>query len=387
MRIAALVVAAGRGLRAGLGQPKQYVDLGGMPVLARILRAFLLHPRIETVLCVIHPQDATAYDAAVRHLPSARLLPAVAGAETRQASVHAGLEALAIHPPDVVLIHDAARPFLAAALIDRAIAAAEAHGAAAPALPVADSMAEADEQMLVRHLPRARLRAIQTPQAFRYPLILEAHRQAVARAETFTDDAGIAAAAGHPVHLFAGDVANYKLTEAADFARARRDLGERMRTVVATGYDVHAFRPGDAVVLGGVSIAHDHALDGHSDADVVLHALTDAVLGCIADGDIGQHFPPTDPRWRGAASDRFLAHAVAVLRARGGLLDHLDATVVCEAPKIGPHRAAMRARIAAICDIPVASVSVKATTSERLGFTGRREGIAALATATARLPG
>jgi 2-C-methyl-D-erythritol 4-phosphate cytidylyltransferase/2-C-methyl-D-erythritol 2,4-cyclodiphosphate synthase len=385
MSIAALIVAAGRGQRAGLDLPKQYAELGGMSVLARGLGVLLAHPRIAAVLCVVHPEDRALYDAAVTGLDTTRLLPAVSGAETRQGSVCAGLEALASAPPEIVLIHDAARPFLTAALIDRAIAAAAEHGAAVPAVPVADSLAEADALVLGRHLQRERLRAIQTPQAFRFSLILAAHRQA--RAGGFTDDAGIAAAAGHPVHLFAGDSTNYKLTDAADFVRARRELGEGMRTVVATGYDVHAFRPGDAVMLGGVAIAHDRALDGHSDADVVLHALTDAVLGCIADDDIGTHFPPSDPRWRGASSDRFLAHAVAGLRARGGILDHLDATIVCEVPRIGPHREAMRARIAAICALPVASVSVKATTSEGLGFTGRREGIAALATASARVPG
>ncbi|MBS7539905.1 bifunctional 2-C-methyl-D-erythritol 4-phosphate cytidylyltransferase/2-C-methyl-D-erythritol 2,4-cyclodiphosphate synthase [Ancylobacter lacus] len=379
-----VVVAAGRGTRAGGDVPKQLRAIGGVPMLRRTLERFVQAPRLRRVQLVIHPDDAEACRRACAGLP--RLAPPVAGGATRQASVRAGLEALAADPPDVVLIHDAARPFVSIALIGRAIDAALAHGAAIPTLIVTDTMKTFGPDGALGAGPdRARLRRVQTPQSFRFPLILDAHR---ACADTdLTDDAAVAEAAGHAVFGFDGDAANIKLTTPEDFVEAERQIALTLADIrSATGYDVHAFAPGDHVMLGGIAIPHGFGLSGHSDADVVLHALTDALLGTIGAADIGKHFPPSDPQWKGAASDRFLAHAVGLVRAEDGVIAHLDTTIVCEAPKIGPHREAMRARIAEIAGVPVTRVSVKATTSEQLGFTGRREGIAALATATVRLP-
>lgn len=385
MRTDVIVVAAGSGQRAGEGLPKQYRSLGGVPVLRRTLAGFIGQPGIRNVLPVISPGHAELCDAALAGLDG--VLAPVAGGATRQASVRAGLEALAQDPPELVLIHDAARPFVSARLVAEAIAMASAQGAAVPALALVDTIkAVAAPGFLATGPDRNALRGVQTPQAFRYAMIAAAHR-AQAGADDLTDDAAVAEAAGHRVAAFAGDPANIKLTTPEDFVTAeRRLLAELADVRTATGFDVHAFGPGDHVVLGGLRIPHTHGLAGHSDADVVLHALTDALLGTIGSGDIGHHFPPSDSQWKGAASDQFLAHAAGLVRAAGGRIAHLDATVICEAPKIGPHREAMRARIAAILDIAVARVSVKATTSEQLGFTGRREGIAALAAATVRLP-
>jgi 2-C-methyl-D-erythritol 4-phosphate cytidylyltransferase/2-C-methyl-D-erythritol 2,4-cyclodiphosphate synthase len=316
-------------------------------------------------------------------------LTPVCGGATRQASVRAGLEALAGRSPDIVLVHDAARPFVSALLVSRAIAAARRNGAAIPATAIAETVKAVDESgIVVSTLDRASLRLIQTPQAFAFPMLLAAHRRAAAEGrEDFPDDAALAEWAGHEVSIFEGDPANVKLTVADDFARAEMlRLGAIADVRTGNGFDVHAFGDGDHVMLGGIRIAHPRGLSGHSDADVVLHALVDAILGAIAEGDIGQHFPPSDERWRGATSDQFLTFAVERVRARGGVIAHLDATVVCEAPAIAPHREAMRARIAAIAGIAVERIAVKATTSEKLGFTGRREGIAAMATATVRLP-
>ncbi|MFC0219618.1 bifunctional 2-C-methyl-D-erythritol 4-phosphate cytidylyltransferase/2-C-methyl-D-erythritol 2,4-cyclodiphosphate synthase [Pseudochelatococcus lubricantis] len=389
--IAAIVVAAGRGERAGAGVPKQYRTLGDAPVLAHTLGAFAAHPAIGRVLAVIGEADAIQYKMCLSCLPDTRrLLAPVSGGNTRQASVHAGLAALADTPPAIVLVHDGARPFVSPALITEAIAAARAHGAAIPGLPVTDTVKIVDEAGRVTGTPeRAGLRAVQTPQAFAFAPLHAAHERARAEGRnSFTDDAAIMEWAGHPVHVFPGEATNMKLTRPEDFDTAERHL-RRDATLVSrtgTGFDVHAFADGDHVWLGGVKIPHARGVIAHSDGDVVLHALTDAVLGALADGDIGSHFPPSDPQWKGASSDRFLAHAVALLHARGGVLDHLDATVICEAPKVGPHREAIRARIAVIAGLPLASVSIKATTSERLGFTGRGEGIAAQAAATVRLP-
>ncbi|MGZ8373231.1 MAG: 2-C-methyl-D-erythritol 2,4-cyclodiphosphate synthase, partial [Rhodoplanes sp.] len=289
---------------------------------------------------------------------------------------------------EIVLVHDAARPFASAALISRAIAAGRA-GAAIPGLPVSDTVKAVDASgRVVETLDRARLRTVQTPQAFAYSALLAAHRKArAAERDDFTDDAALAEWAGMAVGVFAGEAGNTKLTTAEDFARAELEnlaaLGD-VRT--GLGYDVHAFTAGDHVMLGGVRIPHDCGVAGHSDADVALHALVDAILGALADGDIGMHFPPSDPQWRGASSDRFLTFAVERVRQRGGLIAHLDVAIVCEAPRIGPHREAIRARIAAIAGIAPDRVGLKATTSEKLGFTGRREGLAAYATATIRLP-
>jgi 2-C-methyl-D-erythritol 4-phosphate cytidylyltransferase / 2-C-methyl-D-erythritol 2,4-cyclodiphosphate synthase len=287
-----------------------------------------------------------------------------------------------------VLVHDAARPFASQALVSRAIEAATS-GAAIPGLAMTDTVKEVDDgARVVRTLERTRLRGIQTPQAFAFDALLEAHRKAVAAGrDDFTDDAALAEWAGMTVSVFEGEAENVKLTTAEDFSRMEAHELARLGDVrTGNGYDVHAFVEGDHVWLGGIKIAHDRGLSGHSDADAGLHALVDAILGALADGDIGAHFPPSDPKWKGASSDRFLRFAVERVRARGGRLVHLDLTIVCEAPKIGPHRDAMRARIAEIAEISIERVGVKATTSEKLGFTGRREGIAAFATATVRLP-
>lgn len=383
-QVAAVIVAAGRGMRAGAGLPKQYRPLGGQSVVRRSLQAFAAHPAVDRVQPVIHAQDRDLYTAAVAGMP---LLPPVGGGETRQASVLAGLEALEPHAPTIVLVHDAARPLVSAGLIARAIVGARRHDAAIPALPVSDTVKTVDaEGRVTATLDRATLRSVQTPQAFRFDMLLAAHRKAAAAGRSdFTDDAALAEWAGLKVHVFDGEAGNIKMTTTDDFARAEAmaALGD-VRT--GNGFDVHAFGDGDHVMIGGVRIPHDRALTGHSDADVGLHALVDAILGALADGDIGSHFPPSDPQWRGAASDQFLSYAVARVAARGGVVAHLDLTIVCEQPKIGPHRDAMRARIAEIAGTAIERVAVKATTSERLGFTGRGEGIAAYATATVRLP-
>jgi 2-C-methyl-D-erythritol 4-phosphate cytidylyltransferase/2-C-methyl-D-erythritol 2,4-cyclodiphosphate synthase len=302
--------------------------------------------------------------------------------------VRAGLEALADRAPAIVLVHDAARPFTSPALVSRAIAAGS-HGAAIPGVAVTDTIKEVDaDGSVVRTLDRARLRGIQTPQAFVFDALLAAHRKAAAAGrEDFTDDAALAEWAGMTVDVFDGEAGNVKLTTPQDFARAEARAMAALGDIrTGNGYDVHAFAEGDHVWLGGVKIAHDRGVTGHSDADVALHALVDAILGALADGDIGFHFPPSDPQWKGASSDRFLKFAVERVAMRGGRVVNLDLTIVCEAPKVGPHRDAMRARIAEIAGISIDRVGVKATTSEKLGFTGRREGIAAMATATVRLP-
>lgn len=385
--VAAIVVAAGRGTRAARGDlPKQYWRIGGETMLRRSLLMLLEHPMLGRVQPVIHPEDVEHYRSSAVGI--AALEPAFGGA-TRQASVRAGLEALSAKPPDIVLIHDAARPFASVDLVSRAIAATAATGAAIPALTVTDTVKSVDAAGLVdKTLDRTTLRLVQTPQGFNFAALLDAHRRAAAQGrEDFTDDAALAEWAGMKVAVFAGEPGNIKITNADDFARAEAmqfaALGD-VRT--GTGIDVHAFGPGDHVTLGGIRIAHGQALTGHSDADVALHALTDAILGALAEGDIGAHFPPSDAQWRGAASDRFLKFAVNRVSARGGRIAHLDLTLVCEAPRIGPQRDAMRAAIAEIAGIDVSRVAVKATTSEKLGFTGRGEGIAAYATATVRLP-
>jgi 2-C-methyl-D-erythritol 4-phosphate cytidylyltransferase/2-C-methyl-D-erythritol 2,4-cyclodiphosphate synthase len=389
--VVAIVVAAGRGTRAGDGLPKQYRPVGRRPLLWHSIAAFMADSRVGLTQTVIHPDDEAPYRDAVSSLDAQRLLPPVPGGASRQASVLAGLEALAKHAGEaIVLVHDAARPFVSRELIDRAIAAGHTHGAAVPGVAVTDTIKQVDDTGRVEATPeRARLRAIQTPQAFRFATLLAAHRKAAtAGLNAFTDDGALAEWAGLSVHVFPGDAGNLKVTQPADFAEAERRLGAQgtMIARVGTGYDVHAFMAGDHIWLGGVRIAHDKGIAAHSDGDVVLHALTDAILGALAEGDIGTHFPPSDARWKNASSDRFLAHAVERVVTRGGSIDHLDATIVCESPRVGPHREAMRQRIAAIAGVPLACVSIKATTSEGLGFTGRREGIAAQATATLRLP-
>jgi 2-C-methyl-D-erythritol 4-phosphate cytidylyltransferase / 2-C-methyl-D-erythritol 2,4-cyclodiphosphate synthase len=383
--VAAIVVAAGRGLRAGGGKPKQYRLLGSQPIIRPSLAMLASHPEIAAVQPVIHSDDVERFEEAAAGL---KVLPPVFGGATRQASVRAGLEALAARKPQLVLVHDAARPFASPALIARAIAAARS-GAAVPVLPVVDTVKTVDATgSITGTIDRSSLRVVQTPQAFGFDLLLEAHRRAAAAGrEDFTDDAALAEWAGHRVATFEGEASNVKLTTPEDFSRAEAAQVAALADVrTGFGFDVHQFIEGDHVWLGGVRIAHERGVTGHSDADVVLHALVDAILGALCEGDIGVHFPPSDPQWRGASSDRFLAFAVERVQARGGRIAHLDATIVCEAPRIGPHRDAMRARIAEIAGIPESRVAIKATTSEKLGFTGRREGIAAFANATIRLP-
>lgn len=383
-RAVAVVVAAGRGIRAGGDLPKQYRVVAGIPVIRRSLEMLLRQAEVSAVQPVIHPDDEDLFR---RTAGALDVREAVWGGATRQESVRAGLEAIAALRPEIVLIHDAVRPFASPALVSRALAAVEGCDGAVPALPVTDTVKTVDAAgRVLSTLDRTMLRLVQTPQAFAYPALLDAHRRAAAAGRTdFSDDAALAEWAGMTVTVFEGDPENIKLTTPEDFARAEAALGMgEVRT--GTGFDVHAFGEGDHVMLGGVRIPHTRGLSGHSDADAALHALTDAVLGALAEGDIGEHFPPGDPRWRGAPSDQFLRFAAERVRARGGAIAHLDLTIVCEAPRLAAHRQAMRERIAAIAGLTVDRVAVKATTSEKLGFTGRGEGIAALATATIRLP-
>jgi len=391
-RVALLVVAAGRGSRMGVERPKQYLACAGRPLLAQTLEALVKAWPFFAVTVAIHADDLALYEEALARLsPAARAAvgPLAIGGSTRQQSVLAGLEALAALEPDIVLIHDAARPFPSAALIERAIEAGAAHGAAAPGTPLSDTVKQVDgEGRVLATPPRALLRAVQTPQAFRFALILDAHRRAAAAGVAeLTDDVAVAEWAGAPAYVFEGDPANFKVTTMQDLKAAEARLMNAAGEVrVGQGFDVHAFAPGDHVWLCGVRIPHSRGLSGHSDADVALHALADAIYGALAEGDIGAHFPPSDPRWKGAASHIFLAHAAERVRRRGSFIAHLDVTLVCEAPKIGPRRDAMRARIAEIAAVDISRVAVKATTSEGLGFTGRGEGIACLAAATLRIP-
>ncbi len=385
-RTAVVLVAAGRGLRAGAGGPKQYRTIGGQPVIHRAMESFSRHPDVSAVQPVVNPDDGATFTAAVADLAHE---PPTNGGATRQASVLAGLEALVRHEPDIVLIHDAARPFVSQALISRAIEAARRTGAAIPAIPVTDTIKLIGEAGTVEGTPeRARLRIAQTPQSFRFDVILAAHRRAAKEGRSdFTDDAAIAEWAGLTVATFEGDVANMKLTTPEDFVREEARLAAELGDIrTGTGYDVHAFGEGDHVMICGVRVPHTKGFLAHSDGDVGLHALVDAILGALADGDIGSHFPPSDPKWKGASSDRFLKYAIDRVTARGGRIANLEVTLICERPKIGPLRDTMRARIAEISGIDVSRIAVKATTSERLGFTGREEGIAATASATIRLP-
>ena len=380
----ALIVAAGRGSRFGGPLPKQYALLDGTPVLRRTLLAFRGVPGITGLRVVIAPGDDAPYGEATAGLD---LPPPVAGGGSRQQSVLNGLEALSADPPDLVAIHDAARPFVRADDIAACLSAVAAPGidGAVLGVPLADTLKRVgDGSAITETVPRRDLWRAQTPQVFRFTELLAAHRAAAslgaAEATALTDDAAVAERAGLKVVMVAGSEDNRKITTADDLHSAA------METRTAFGFDVHGFSAGKAVMLGGIAIPHSQALAGHSDADVALHALTDAVLGTISAGDIGKHFPPSDPQWRGASSDRFLRHAVELVTARQGRIVHLDLTIVCEAPKVGPHRDAMARSIADIAGITADRVSVKATTTEGLGFTGRREGIAAQAVATVELP-
>lgn len=377
MRTTALIVAAGKGVRAGGGLPKQYRLIGGLPLLRHAVLHLRAHPGIGSIRVVINPDDKALYDAAVAGL---ELPPPIAGGATRQDSARAGLEALAEEAPDLILVHDAARAFVPPAMVDAIFAALAdpAHDGAVPGLPVVDSLRRG-ESHFTASVDREGLWRVQTPQAFRFSALLAAHRVAP---EGATDELAIALAAGLKVAITPGDARAFKITEPQDFAEAMSNFIPR----AASGFDVHAFGPGDHVWLCGVRIAHGRGLVGHSDADAGLHALTDALLGTIAAGDIGDHFPPSEPQWKGAASDQFLAHAASLVRAKGGIIDFVDVTLICERPKIGPHRSAMQARIADILGLDAAQVSIKATTTEQLGFTGRGEGLAAQAMASVRLP-
>jgi len=375
-RIAVLIVAAGKGERAGLGLPKQYERLAGQPMLRRTVKAFRGH-HVQVVI------GGGQQDLAAGALVDLEIPPPVLGGATRQESVRLGLEALGAFAPDYVLIHDAARPLISRAVIAAVVDALEAGAdGALPMVAASDTLRRRGADGSWTLVSREALYRAQTPQGFVYAKIMAAHRDHAH--QEVTDDVALAELAGMKVQMVEGEEKNIKVTRKEDFALAEALLGAGdIRT--ASGYDVHKFKDGDHIWLCGLKIPHSHGLEGHSDADVGLHAITDALLGCIGEGDIGQHFPPSDERWRGAASWKFLDHAAGLVRAKGGVINHVDVTIICERPKVGPHRDAMKAKIAEILNIEPSRVSVKATTTEGLGFTGRREGIAAQALATVRL--
>ncbi len=374
-RIAAILVAGGSGVRFGTGTPKQFLPLAGRPVIRHAADALA---REVTLLQPVG--DIALLSAALAGIDH---LPVTAGGATRQLSVRAGLEALAPHAPDIVLVHDAARPFVPPGIVVALVAALRNHPGAIPALPVADTLKRVRDGLIETTVPRDNLFRAQTPQAFDFPLLLALHRSA---AEGATDDASILEAAGYAVALVAGHDDNIKLTFAEDFVRLENTLLRAMVPRVGTGYDVHAMQTGRKLILCGIEVAHDRGLAGHSDADVGIHALCDAIYGALAEGDIGRHFPPSEAAWKDADSARFLVHAAGRIAARGGVLANLDLTLICEQPKITPHAPAMIARIAGLLGVEASRVSIKATTTERLGFTGRMEGIAAQAVATIMLP-
>ncbi len=384
MSHAVIIVAAGKGVRAGGTVPKQYQLLAGEPVLKRTLRAFDDHPLIDRIQVVIAEGQEDRFAEASEGFT--KVLPPVIGDAERQGSVLKGLEALAHHAPETVLIHDAARPFVTAETIEQVIASlADADGAIA-ALPVSDTLKrDTGETAIAETVPRQGLWRAQTPQGFRFETILSVHREFSDR-QDMTDDASLMEAAGRSVGLVEDLGTNMKITRPEDFALAERMLDTQLETRVGSGFDVHAFEDGDHVTLCGVNIPHTASLKGHSDADVAMHTLTDAIYGAIAEGDIGAHFPPSDPQWKGAASEVFLRHAAKRVRERGGKILHCDVTIICEAPKVGPHRETMRKVLAELMEIDIGRVAVKATTTEQLGFTGRGEGIAAQAVATVGLP-
>ena len=370
MTTAVLIVAAGRGTRAGGDLPKQWQALAGKPVVLHTLEAFRAAGLVRIV--VVHrPEDSQRAQTLGTEL--------VIGGETRDASVRAGLEALEGQGVTRVLIHDGARPLVSLDLIARVLNALDEHPAAAPALPVTDALWRGADGMVAGTEDRTGLFAAQSPQGFHYDMILAAHR---AHPGGAADDVEVARRAGHEVAIVPGEAANLKITLPEDFARALRLMRNDMDIRTGNGFDVHAFGPGDQVTLCGISIPHDRGLIGHSDADVGMHALTDAIYGALADGDIGRHFPPSDPQWKGAASETFLSHAASRAKEHGFRVSNCDVTLICEHPKIGPHAVDMAEKLSAILGIDASRVSVKATTSERLGFTGREEGIAALATVT-----
>lgn len=378
----ALIVAAGSGERFGGAIPKQYMALAGQPILRRSVLAFLNHPDIAGVRVVINPKHRALYDAAVGDLG---LPEPIIGGSTRQDSVLRGLEALAATPPDTVLIHDAARPLIDAATITAVCAALEKHQGVIAAKPLVDTLKRGEADSITATIDRNNLWQAHTPQGFHFKPILAAHRQQAGA--QLTDDAAVAEQTGMAVQLVHSNPDNMKITNPDDLGRAARLLGQTMDDIrTGFGFDVHRLIPGSHATICGVDIPHTHRLEGHSDADVGLHALCDAIFGALADGDIGSHFPPSDMQWKGKDSSHFVHYAVNRVRQRGGVIAHVDVTLLCEQPKIGPHREAMRARLADMLEIDIARVAVKATTTERLGFTGREEGIAAQAVATIRLP-
>ena len=382
-RCAALILAGGTGSRLGSDIPKQYLTLNGKSVLRHTVDVFLRHPQVDAVQVVIGAEDRQMYESAIG---DAGIRAPVNGGASRQDSGRNGLEALIDDTPEFVLIHDAARPFVDAATIDRVIAALESSSAVLPGVPVADTLKRGtgDPPVVGDTVDRFGLWRAQTPQGFRFEEILNAHRDAIG--QQLTDDAAVAENAGLSVALVQGHEDNFKITTSDDLKRAQRMTeGSTNDIRIGTGFDVHALGDGDHVILCGVRIDHTHGLRGHSDADVAMHAVTDALLGAIAEGDIGSHFPPSDDQWRGAASSVFLEHAGKLIAGRGGSIGNIDLTIICEAPKIGPHRDAMADSLADILGISADRVSVKATTTEKLGFTGRGEGIAAQASATVRL--
>ena len=389
MTVAAVIVAGGNGHRVGSDVPKQYQLIGGKPVIWWTVKAFLDHPLVSHVRCVIGADHQEMF---TRATVSLKLPPPVTGGATRQDSCCIGIEACAGLHPAKILIHDAARPFVSSDLISRLITELDLYEAVIPGLPVADTMKFAPDGLISKTIDRSAMWFVQTPQAFSYDKILDAHRFAKKQSQIqLTDDAAVAENAGMEVRIIMGEQANRKLTTAADVQQAdvelrRQQIIERPDIRVGQGIDFHVFEGGSAVTLFGVAIPHTHKLRGHSDADVAMHALTDAILGAIGEGDIGIHFPPSDMKWKGAASDKFLQYAIERVTARGGRIANLEVTLICERPKIGPLRDTMRERIAEITGVNVSRVAVKATTSERLGFTGREEGIAATASATIRLP-
>ena len=378
---AVLIVAAGSGQRLGGDLPKQYLALAGRSVLRRSIDAFRAHGKIDAIRVVISADHQDLYAQAIAGLD---ILPPVTGGAARQDSVRNGLESFSGIKPDKVLIHDAARPFVTSDVIDGVLAALDRHPGAIPAVPVTDTLKRGSGGVIGGTVDRGGLWRAQTPQGFRFDTILEAHRKLSDR--QLTDDAALLEAQGLNVALVPGAEGNFKITTMEDFDRATRLLSPARDYLTGNGFDVHRFTAGDNVTICGVRVEHTHALEGHSDADVGLHAITDAILGAIGAGDIGQHFPPTDARWKGADSAAFLQHAASLARERGGSVVHVDVTIICERPKVGPHRQAMVQRVAEVLGLDPRRVSVKATTTEGLGFTGRREGIAAQATATVALP-
>jgi len=379
MTVIALIVAAGTGSRTGLDFPKQYLKLGRKTVLSSAIDQFLNHPLVDHIQVIISPEDEDLYRNTIEER---NILPWVAGGKSRQDSVRFGLEALKIHNPTYVLIHDAARPFVDKSLIDRCVAGLTDSDAVLPAMPVVDTLKSVDTDTVTGTLDRSRIIAAQTPQSFKYNSILNAHLHF--KDKEVTDDIALAELAKIPVRWVVGDAANIKITTREDIKMVTNKTLTDIRS--GLGFDVHSFEEGRELWIGGVQIPHTMGLKGHSDADVALHALTDAILGSIGAGDIGTHFPPSDEKWRGVSSDRFLAHASQLVKDLGGVIGNIDLTIICEAPKIGPHRAAMKSRIAEILSIDDSRVSIKGTTTEKLGFTGRGEGIAAQAIATVRLP-